>query len=340
MPNPSEAALAGLRWSSDDEPGLLRRERRGKQVLVEQTSGRVVTTAAVTGRVASLAIPPAWTDVWICADPRGHIQAVGKDAKGRKQYRYHPMFRAHREATKFAQLPVFADALGGIRARCHRELARQAWDRDRVAAIAVTLLERTLIRVGNSAYASSNHSYGLTTLRNKHASVRSDNVHFRFRGKSGVVHDVSLRDRRLATIVKRLQDLPGQQLLEYVDDHGTLRPLTSGDVNDFLREVSGADVTAKTFRTWSATVHAAEILANTARPSAGTRAASTLKAVMVDTAKLLGNTPTVARASYVHPRVVDVWRDDQLAELWRSGPRRPAAGLTTSERRTRHILTA
>src|SRR6188508_2063078 len=244
---------AGLRHSSDDRPGITRR-RSGRGFAYRDRDGATIRDEQVLARIRSLAIPPAWTDVWICPSPIGHIQATGRDARGRKQYRYHPRWRARRDAGKFDRMLEFADALPAIRARCDADLARRGLPREKVLAAVVRLLELTLIRVGNDEYARLNKSFGLTTLKDHHAVVDGSTVHFRFRGKTGKIQEVDLRDRGLAGIVRRCQELPGQELFQYVDDDGEIRDVASDDVNAYLREASGgAGFTAKDFRTWAGT---------------------------------------------------------------------------------------
>src|ERR1700741_3905445 len=251
---------AGLRYSSDDRPGL-RRLRAGRGFRYLDVEGRAITDAAELRRIRRLAIPPAWTDVWIASDPRGHLQATGRDAKGRKQYRYHERFREVRDETKYERMLEFAKLLPRIRRRIDRDLRRPELTREKVLATIVRLLERTLIRVGNEEYARANRSYGLTTLREKHVDVAGARVRFRFRGKSGKDHALDVRDRRVARVIRRLQDLPGQELFRYVDAEGAVHSIDSADVNDYLREITGADLTAKDFRTWAGTVLAARALA-------------------------------------------------------------------------------
>ena len=256
LPPPAAAAAAGLRYALDEGAGLTR-ARAGKGFTYRDARGRTIRDASQLARIRSLAIPPAWTDVWISPAATGHIQATGRDAKGRKQYRYHPRWRTARDETKYQRLMAFARLLPRIRARVDRDLARDGLTREKVIATVVRLLEATLIRVGNEEYARQNRSYGLTTMRDRHASVSGERVRFRFRGKSGRDHVIDLHDRRLSRIVKRCQDLPGQQLFQYVDDRGHRRAIESADVNAYLREVTGGDFTAKDFRTWSGTVLAA-----------------------------------------------------------------------------------
>ncbi len=303
---PASARAARLRYSSDLRPGISRR-RAGRGFSYRRPDGTIVSDAAVRARIVALAIPPAWTDVWICPDPAGHLQATGRDARGRKQYRYHARWRVRRDDDKFDRLIEFAGVLPRIRERVDADLARSGLPREKVLAAIVRLLELTLIRVGNDEYARLNRSFGLTTLQDRHARVTGASVRFRFRGKSGKQHEVGLRDRRLASIVRRCQDLPGQELFQYVGPDGEPVDVASDDVNAYLREVSGADVTAKDFRTWAATVLAYRALRGMV-PDPRERVArkQVTEAVRV-TADWLGNTPAVARSSYVHPAVLDAY---------------------------------
>src|SRR5690349_797434 len=266
-------------------------------------------------RIRSLAIPPAWEDVWICPDPLGHLQATGRDAKGRKVYRYHPRYRARREEAKYERLVAFARALPRIRRQVDRDLGRPGLPREKVLAAVVRLLELTLIRVGNDEYARLNRSFGLTTLRDRHATVHGTAIRFRFRGKSGVTHEVGLRDRRLAAVVRRCQDLPGQELFQYVGDDGAPADVASDDVNDYLRSIPGAEgVTAKDFRTWAGTVLAYRALRALDEPQTMTEAKRNVVSAIRDTADRLGNTSAVCRASYVHPVVVEAYLDPRLRD--------------------------
>jgi DNA topoisomerase-1 len=312
---PSEAVQAardaGLRYSTDTKPGITRR-RRGRGWSYHGPDGRPISDADDRRRIQALAIPPAWTDVWICPDPRGHLQATGRDARGRKQYRYHARWGDARGAGKFDRMLAFAAALPRIRRRCEHDLDRRGVPREKVLATVVRLLELTLIRVGNDAYARENRSFGLTTLRDRHVRIDGTAMRFRFRGKSGRAHEVGLRDRRLAAVVRRCQDLPGQELFQYVDDEGQVRDVTSDDVNAYIAEAAGERFTAKDFRTWAGTVLAYRAL-RALQPADGTTAAR--KAVveaMRATADRLGNTPAVARGSYVHPAVLEAYLDGSL----------------------------
>jgi DNA topoisomerase-1 len=299
-----------LRHSTDARPGIGRR-RAGRGFSYVDPDGRRVRDQDALGRIRALAIPPAWEDVWICPDPLGHLQATGRDARGRKQYRYHPRYRERRESAKYERLVAFARALPAIRRQVDRDLARPGLPREKVLAAVVRLLELTLIRVGNDEYARLNRSFGLTTLRDRHASVRGTSIRFRFRGKSGKIHEVGLRDRRLAAVVRRCRDLPGQELFQYVGDDGEAVNVSSDDVNDYLRAIA-PDVTAKDFRTWAGTVLAYRALRALDEPASDGEAKRNVVAAIRDTADQLGNTSAVCRRSYVHPVVVEAYLDPRL----------------------------
>ena len=308
------AKEAGLRYVSDTGPGI--RRRMGslgfKYIGVD---GRVIRNRAQIARINALAVPPAWTGVWICPDPRGHIQAVGRDAKGRKQYRYHPAWRATRDGNKYGRMIAFAGALPRIRRRTAADLARPGLPRRKVLAAVVQLLEKSLIRVGNDEYAKNNNSFGLTTLRNHHATVRGSTVRFTFKGKSGVKHSVGLADRRLARIVKACQELPGQELFEYFDEDGRRCDVGSAEVNAYLQEITGQDFTAKDFRTWAGTVLAARALQELEAVDSATRAKKNVVQAIEAVAGVLGNTKAVCRKSYIHPAVIDAYLDGTMAEV-------------------------
>jgi DNA topoisomerase-1 len=323
--------------SSDDEPGIRRRGRTRFQ-YVEASTGKAVRDRATLDRIRALAIPPAWTDVWICASPNGHVQATGRDAKGRKQYRYHPAFRARREALKFADLIPFGESLGPLRRRIDADLRGKQLSEERVLALVITLLDLTRIRVGNEDYAQANGSYGLTTLRDKHVRFDSGGLRFCFTGKGGRKHEVCVDDRRLARLVRQCRDLPGQQLFQWEDDGGLLHPVGSTRVNERIRELSGIDATAKTFRTWGASVRAAELLAVAGEPATAKEARSTVLDAVDEVASELGNTRAVARASYVHPAIPAAFEAGHLTEWWADGPSRAAAGLRPEERKLLAVL--
>jgi DNA topoisomerase I len=335
------ARSAGLRYVTDDEPGITRR-RRGRGFQYLNPSGGTISDGGQRSRIESLAIPPAWTDVWICRSSNGHIQATGRDARGRKQYRYHPRWRQVRDETKYHRLTAFARALPRIRRRVDRDMRRRALGRERVVATVVRLLDVTTIRVGNDEYARENRSFGLTTLRDRHVELDGNRVAFRFRGKGGKVHEVDLSDPRVARVVRRCEELPGQHLFQYVDDDGEPAEVTSDDVNDYLRDASGDEFTAKDFRTWTGTVLAAWALDELGGPKA--QAKKRLVSAIESVARELGNTPAVCRSCYVHPDVIDAHLDGKLRaglrkrakrELSRSGSLSPqeAAVLAFLERR-------
>jgi len=303
----------GLTYCSDAYPGLTR-VRSGKGFSIRDADGKVVRDRAVLDRIRMLAIPPAWTDVWICPRATGHIQATGRDVKGRKQYRYHNDWSTHRSGNKFDKMSAFARALPRLRARVEADLGTRGTTQAKVVATAVRLLEITLIRVGNAQYAKQNRSYGLTTLHKRHLEVDGAGLSFAFRGKSGVDHRISLRDRRLATIVRSLRDLPGQQLFKYRDADGHLVPITSDDVNAYIREAMGDQFSAKDFRTWAGTVSAARALRDMEPPTSPTDARRKITQCCKAVSGLLGNTPTVCRSSYVHPDVFELFETGRIAD--------------------------
>ncbi|HYD99117.1 MAG TPA: DNA topoisomerase IB [Alphaproteobacteria bacterium] len=302
---------ADLRFSSDAEPGLTRR-RSGKGFCYRDAEGRPVRDPAVLARIRSLAIPPGWTAVWICADPLGHLQAAGRDERGRKQYRYHPRFRALRDEAKYSRLSAFGRALPGIRERVEADLRRPGLPREKVLATIVKLLEVAHIRIGNREYARTNKSFGLTTLRDRHVAVDGAEMTFSFRGKAGVKARICLRDRRLARIVRACQDLPGQELFQYVAEDGTRQSVGSGDVNAYIRAVAGADFSAKDFRTWAGTVLCLEALCGAEPPASEAAAKRAIAEAVRGAAARLGNTPAVCRSCYVHPVVFEAYRGGAL----------------------------
>jgi DNA topoisomerase-1 len=304
------ARLAGLRYVTERLPGV-RRRRAGRGFVYVDTKGRRVRDPDTLRRIRALAIPPAWTDVWICPVPTGHVQAVGRDARRRKQYRYHARWRATRDETKYTRMIAFARSLPRIRARVDEDLARPGLPREKVLATVVRLLEATLIRVGNEEYARANRSFGLTTLRDRHVDVDGAQVRFSFRGKGGKEHTIDVRDRRMARIVRRLQDLPGQELFQYVDDSGERRSIDSADVNAYLQAIAGADFTAKDFRTWAGTVLAALALAEVRGFATQREAKRNIVRAVERVAARLGNTPTICRRCYVHPEVLQAYLDGE-----------------------------
>jgi DNA topoisomerase-1 len=324
-----------LAWSDENEPGITRR-RAGKGFAYRTARG-ARADAATVARIKALAIPPAWTDVWICADDCGHLQATGRDAKGRKQYRYHPDYRAHRDAVKFEHLVDFAAALPKIRAQVARDMALPGMPKPKVVATVIRLLEATLVRVGNEEYARDNGSYGLTTLRSRHAKVTPGTLRLVFKAKQGKAADVTISDRRLVRVVQRCQDLPGQWLFQYEADDD-VRPITSSDVNDYLRSVADAPVTAKDFRTWMGTLIATTELATLPPPASESAANAALVDVFDTVAGELRNTRAVSRASYVHPAVVDWYRAGELPDLWERTSARGSARLLAEERKLLSLL--
>jgi DNA topoisomerase-1 len=307
------AREAGLRYVSDEMPGI-RRKRAGKGFTYTDPEGRPIRDRPTLRRIKAIVIPPAWTDVWIAPVANGHIQATGRDARGRKQYRYHARWRDVRDATKYSRLVDFARALPHIRARVDADLDRPGLPRERVLATMVRLLEATFMRVGNEEYARENRSYGLTTLRDQHAEVSGSQVRFVFRGKGGKRHQVGIEDRRVAPIVRRCQELPGQLLFKYVDESGELEQVDSGDVNEYLREASGEDFTAKDFRTWAGTVLAARALQELEAFDSQAQAKKNLVRAIEEVAGILGNTTSVCRKCYVHPAVIDAYLDGSMLE--------------------------
>jgi DNA topoisomerase I len=298
------AETARLRYSSPDEPGI-RRKRRGRGFVYERASGGRVTDRRILARIRSLAIPPAWRDVWICSDDDGHLQAIGRDARGRKQYRYHPRWRGVRDTAKFFRLAAFCRALPRLRRQVETDLGCDCLCKEKVVALVVSLLERTQLRVGNDEYARTNDSYGATTLRDRHARVRGAAVELSFRGKGGKAFRLSVRDRRMAAMVRRCRDLPGQRLFQYLDANGRPVPVTSTDVNQYVRDATGGPFTAKDFRTWAATMACASLLS--CRPAVDGKNARKreVKRIVEAVAEQLGNTPTVCRKSYIHPAVIE-----------------------------------
>jgi len=304
----------GLRWYSDDRPGI-RRRGRGRGFTYLAPDGSPVADPATLERIRRLAIPPAWTEVWICPRADGHIQATGRDVKGRKQYRYHDDWSLARADNKFGRVAAFGRALPRIRKRVDEDLALRGPVREKVLATVVRLLELTLIRVGNREYARQNRSYGLTTLLKRHVEVDGTALRFSFKGKSGVEHASSVRDRRLATVLRTLRELPGQHLFKYRDEAGEWREVESADVNAYLRGIAGEDFSAKDFRTWAGTVSAARALREMEPPSSPTAAKGCVRLCVRAVAGLLGNTPTVCRSSYIHPAVFAAFESGALFDL-------------------------
>jgi len=325
-PDPADSAqAAGLRYISDTQPGI-HRHKHGKAFRYTDAANKPLRDPETLTRIKSLIIPPAWTDVWICANPRGHLQATGRDARGRKQSRYHPRWREARDETKYERMTAFAAALPAIRERIHHDLALPGLPREKILATLVRLMETTLIRVGNEEYARQNHSYGLTTMRNKHVEVDGSNITFSFLGKSRVHHTVNLHDRRLANIIKRCADIPGYELFQYLDHDGNHHSVDSSDVNAYLHEITGQDFTAKDFRTWAGSVLTSDMLREFGPFSSVTEAKKNIVQAIAAVAARLGNTPSVCRKCYVHPAVLEAYLggitartaqkkiDDEIAE--------------------------
>lgn len=312
--DPVESAhAAGLHYVSDAEPGI-RRRRAGRGFTYIDPDGNTIQ-GAERERIEALAIPPAWTSVWICPDPDGHLQATGRDARGRKQYRYHPRWREVRDATKYHRMLLFGAALPTIRERVDVDLRKRSLSREKVLATVVRLLETTLIRVGNDEYAQRNNSYGLTTMRDRHVDIAGSHVRFKFKGKSGVRHTIEFTDRRLARIVKQCQDIPGYELFQYIDDDGQRQTISSADVNEYLKEISGEDFTAKDFRTWAGTVLACAELRRCDPATSKTALKKNVSTAIKQVAEQLGNTPAICRKCYVHPAILDAYENGAMSEV-------------------------
>ncbi|MFG3598278.1 DNA topoisomerase IB [Bradyrhizobium sp. RDI18] len=310
--DPRDAAeSAGLSYVSDERPGI-RRKKAGTGFSYTRPDGSKPIGPDALKRIRALAIPPAWTDVWICPFPDGHIQAIGRDAKGRKQYRYHARFREVRESTKYGHVVAFADALPSIRETVREHMALGGLPREKVTATVVHLLETTLIRVGNDDYARQNNSYGLTTLKSRHVAIEGNEVRFRFTGKGGKQWSLHVRDRRLAKIIRACQELPGQELLQYIDEQGNCQDVTSTDVNEYLKAITGKDITAKDFRTWAGTVLAAMALSELESLDSAAQAKRNLCSAIEKVSARLGNTPTICRKCYIHPEVLNAYLDGNL----------------------------
>ncbi len=315
--DPQQVAQAsGLRYVTDASDGI-RRKGAGKGFSYVGLDGQPIRDKEELARIKALAIPPAWTDVWICPSPRGHIQATGRDERGRKQYKYHPEWRKARDENKYAKMIAFAQALPSIRERTSQDLSRRGLPREKVLAAVVHLLDTTWIRVGNREYAQENGSFGLTTMRKRHVELDGSEIRFQFRGKSGKEHDVDIRDRRLANIIKRCLEMPGYELFKYVDEDGQRHNIESGDVNDYLRELTGQDFTAKDFRTWAGTVLAAQALQEFEEFDSEAPAKKNIVRAIESVAKRLGNTPAICRKCYVHPAVLDTYMEGSLIETLR-----------------------
>lgn len=313
---PVEAAeAAGLHYVSDIMPGI-RRKRVGKHFSYIDIQGKPIHDSEELQRIRSLGIPPAWKKVWICPDPQGHLQATGRDAKGRKQYRYHASWRKVRDSTKYDHMIAFGEMLPSIRKRIHHDLSLPGLPREKVLATVVRLLDTTMIRIGNEEYSKENHSFGLTTLRNQHVDITGTKIHFHFRGKSGKEHMIAIQDKQLAKIVKRCQDLPGYELFEYVDEQGSICTLDSSDVNEYLQEISGQNFTAKDFRTWGGTVIAARSLQELGRAETQTHCRKNIVEAIKNASQQLGNTPAICRKCYIHPGIINAYMDGSLCEFF------------------------
>lgn len=309
-----QARSHGLRYVTDIKPGITRR-KRGKHFIYLDPKGEPIRDEEEIARIRRLAIPPAYRDVWICPNANGHIQATGIDARGRKQYRYHPEWRSWRDTSKFSHILNFGDALPALRATVSEHMAQRGLGRDKVLATVVALLDKTLIRVGNAEYSRQNKSFGLTTLRDDHVDISGTTVRFRFMGKSGKEWNLSLNDRRIARVVKACADIEGQELFKYVDDGGVVRDVTSGDVNAYLREVTGQPFTAKDFRTWAATTLAAVALQDFEPCDSDRQIKRNVREAIEAVAKKLGNTPTICRKCYVHPEIVKAYADGRMGDI-------------------------
>ncbi|TCS39330.1 DNA topoisomerase-1 [Paucimonas lemoignei] len=307
------AKNAGLRYMRDDKPGISRKAVTDGFRYVDG-DGKAVTDEETIARINSLAIPPAWTDVWICPSTTGHIQATGRDARGRKQYRYHPRWRSVRDEVKYERMLQFGKMLPLIRQRVDADLKRPGLPREKVLAIVVHLLRATMMRVGNEEYARQNKSFGLTTLRDRHVRIDGSEISFQFRGKSSVHHAITLDDPRLARLIRQCRDLPGQELFQYIDEDGQPRSIDSADVNDYLREITGEDYTAKDFRTWSGTILAALALQEFEKFDSEAQAKKNVVRAIESVAERLGNTPSVCRKCYVHPAVIDAYLDGTMLD--------------------------
>jgi DNA topoisomerase-1 len=322
----ASAKAAHLRYVTGQGPGITRK-RRGKGFDYVGPNAKPVRDQHTLKRIRSLVIPPAWSNVWICPFDNGHIQAVGRDARGRKQYRYHPRYREVRDATKYDRMLAFGAALPKIRRTVRKDLARPGLPERKVVAAIVQLMDETCIRIGNRGYAKSNKSFGLTTLRDRHAEIHGETLRLHFRGKSRQEHDIMLRDRRLASIVKRCQDLPGQELFQYRSETGELATVDSADVNEYLREVSGEQFTAKDFRTWHGTGHMAQLLSVLGPDSSETRRKRNIVEAVKETAKHLGNRPAACRKYYIHPAVLEGYEEQTLVASMRTTSKRASAAM-------------
>jgi DNA topoisomerase-1 len=340
--DPLESAkAAGLRYVTDDEPGI-RRQKRGKGFTYLDPQGKTIKDEKTLERIQKLAIPPAWTDVWVCPRPNGHLQATGRDARGRKQYRYHANWREVRDETKFGRMIAFGDSLPKIRERIDRDMSQRGLGREKVLATVVKLLETTLIRVGNKEYVKQNNSFGLTTLRDQHVDVEGSTLRFEFRGKSGKEHSVEVQDRRLARIVKQCRDVPGQKLFQYLDGNGERQSVSSEDVNAYLRETTGEDFSAKDFRTWGGTVLALSALLEVGACESEREANKAVVEAIKHVSGQLGNRPAICRKYYVHPVVIQSFLEgtlrDTLEDAVEDSPEDESNGLRRLEAQVLRLL--
>jgi DNA topoisomerase-1 len=321
-----------LHYVNDNTPGITR-HRAGKGFTYRDSAGNLIRDAATRARIKTLGIPPAWENVWICADPLGHIQATGRDARGRKQYRYHPDWQTSQEASKYERMVAFGQALPALRAQVEQDLAQPGLSRSKVLAAVVRLLETTLIRVGNKEYARTNESYGLTTMLDDHVTINGTSVTFAFRGKSGKDHHVTIRDRRLANIVRRCQELPGQHLFQFIDDAGDVQSIGSADVNAYLKEITGQTFTAKDFRTWAGTLLATQTLSEIGPCTSTSQGRRNVSQAIRQVASRLGNTPAICRKSYVYPVVVEAYLTGTLIATLEACAAEPCEGQEIGEAR-------
>ena len=334
----STAKVAGLRYVPDTKPGITR-QKSGKGFRYVDAKGDPVRDKATIVRIKAIVIPPAWTDVWICPSPNGHLQATGRDDKNRKQYRYHSCWSETRDENKYARLPDFARALPGIREQVVADLRKHGLPREKVLAAIVRLLETTYMCIGNETYARENESFALTTLRDKHVKVEGGTLRFRFNGKSGKEHRFAISDPRMATIVKRSLDLPGQSLFQYEDDDGEIREIESTDVNEYLQEITGQDFTAKDFRTWAGAVLAVDALRDLEKPESEAEANREIVKAIDSVAGCLGNTRAVCRTAYIHPAILDAYRDGSLHDLSRKAKRWKPGDKHALDQTERLVLT-
>ncbi|SFP87041.1 DNA topoisomerase IB [Hymenobacter arizonensis] len=321
-----QAQMAGLRYATDQGPGITRKATRTGKFTFHDAQGQKITDAETLERISSFVIPPAWTDVWISASPTAHLQVTGRDSLGRKQYRYHPAWDEMRSLTKFSRLRSFGEKLADLRAQLNKDLTRPALDREKVVALVLTLMDQSFIRVGNKEYAKKNKSYGLTTLRDKHVAIEGADVNFSFVGKKGVPHDVTLHDARLARLVRKCKEIPGQHLFQYYSTDGQRHALESGDVNEYLQRHTGMALSAKDFRTWGGTVKMVKCLEAVLDVEPDLEPEKVVKKAVKEVATGLGNTPTVCSKYYIHPQVVELFKSGQLIEYLRKHDAEAAPG--------------